>query len=84
MFVGLFSGLICASSQKSKMKSAVAARDADDYLSRAGVRMDVASDVFTHTTVVRQRIEHDSDRGGGGHGGTSVNSAGHSHHSGKF
>ena len=68
---------------KSKMKNAKIAHEASEYIAPKGIAMHVQDDVFTHSTVTRQRIERDNDRGGG-HGGTSVNSGGFSHSSGKF
>ena len=82
--LGRLTALISGSSMKRKMKSAVAATDAADYVSDHGVFLTANEDRFTHTTVVRQHIQRDNDRGGGHSGGTSVNSGGYSHHSGKF
>ena len=84
--LGLITALISGSVMKRQMKSAVAATDASDYVSDHGVYLTAQEDRFTHATVVRQHISHDTDRDGGhSHsGGTSVNSGGFSHHSGKF
>ena len=81
VIVGVIIAFIYCGTLKSKMKSAKIAREAAAYIVPQGVRMEDQQDVFTHTTVTRQRIERDSGSRGGG---TSVNSAGHSHSSGKF
>ena len=82
LVVGIIIAFIYCGVLKGKMKSAKIAREASAYIAPRGVWMQAEDDVFTHTTVTRQRIEHDNDRGG--HGGTSVNSGGFSHSSGKF
>ena len=86
LIVGVIVGFIRCAILKGKMKSAVAATQADDYVCEHGVEMRAVMDQFTHTTVVRQHINRDSGSrsGGGGGGGTHVNSGGFSHHSGKF
>ena len=79
----LVAWLVC-SILKSSMKSAKLAADADTYMTgdAAITRRD---DRFTHITTQRTRIERSDDRGhGGGHGGTTISSGGHSHSSGKF
>lgn len=80
--IGVIVALIRGGILKSKMKSAVAATEANEYVCEHGVEMRSVMDQFSHTTVVRQRIERDTGRSGGG--GTSVNSGGYSHSSGKF
>ena len=84
--LGLLTALISGSSMKRKMKTAVAATDASDYVADHGVFLTAQEDRFTHATVIRQHIARDTDRDSGhSHsGGTSVNSSGFSHHSGKF
>lgn len=86
-FPGLVVALIIAairgSALKRKMKSVYAASEASEYLDRSGFQLSAQDDHFTHTTVVRQRIERDSGSRSS-HGGTTVNSGGHSHSSGKF
>lgn len=83
--IGVIVGLIYSAVLKAKMKSVRKAVEADDYVCEHGVQMTCAVDQFSHTTVVRQHIDHDSgSRSGGGGGGTSVNSGGFSHSSGKF
>ena len=83
LIVGIIIAFIYCGALKSKMKSAKIAREASAYIAPNGIRMQDESDMFTHTTVTRQRIERDSDSRGS-HGGTSVNSGGFSHSSGKF
>lgn len=76
----LVCGLLSAS-----MKSAKLASDADQYMIPGGAVITYRDDRFTHVTTTRTRIERSDDRGhGGGHGGTSISSGGHSHSSGKF
>ena len=84
LIVGIIIAFIYCGSLKSKMKTAKIAHEAAEYIARQGVMMHDEQDMFTHTTVTRQRIEHDNDSRGGGHGGTSVNSGGFSHSSGHF
>ncbi len=82
LIIGIIIAFIYCSGLKRKMKSAKIAREASAYIAPQGIWMQDESDMFTHTTVTRQRIEHDNDRSS--HGGTSVNSGGFSHSSGKF
>ena len=82
VIIGIIIAFIYCSGLKRKMRSARIAREASAYLAARGIFMQAENDMFTHTTVTRQRIEHDNDRGS--HGGTSVNSGGFSHSSGKF
>ena len=79
--VGLIIAFIYCAGLKKKMKSAKIAREASAYIAPQGVWMQNQQDMFTHTTVTRQHIERDS---GSRSGGTSVNSGGFSHSSGKF
>lgn len=83
LIVGVIAALIYCSILKSRMKTAVAATEASRYVAEYGVNMLVQDDIFTHSTVVRQHIDRDSGSRSHG-GGTSVNSGGFSHHSGKF
>ena len=82
VIVGIIFGFIYCAALKSKMKSAKIAREAERYIAPRGVWMQAEDDMFTHTTVTRQHIQRDNDRGS--HGGTSINSGGFSHSSGKF
>ncbi len=85
---GLFSAIpaaliawISCGRLKSSMRTARIATEAKEYLGPDGVHMRHANDIYTHTTTVRAPI----NRGGsGGSGGTTVNSGGFSHSSGKF
>ena len=83
VIIGVIIAFIYCASLKKKMKSAKIAREASRYISPQGVWMQDQQDMFTHTTVTRQHIERDSGSRSGG-GGTSVNSGGFSHSSGKF
>jgi len=62
------------------------ATTADKYIARDGIDIRVRQDRFLRKTETRTPIQRDnSSGGGGGHfGGTSVNSGGFSHSSGKF
>ena len=76
--------LVC-SLLSASMKSAKLASDADQYMIPGEAAITYRDDRFTHATTTRVRIERSDDRGnGGGHGGTTVSSGGHSHSSGKF
>ena len=83
VIVGVIIAFVYCSSLKKKMKTAKIAREASRYIVPQGVWMQDQQDMFTHTTVTRQHIERDSGSRSGG-GGTSVNSGGFSHSSGKF
>ena len=83
VIIGVIIAFVYCSSLKKKMKTAKIAREASRYIVPQGVWMQDQQDMFTHTTVTRQHIEHDSGSRSGG-GGTSVNSGGFSHSSGKF
>ena len=65
----------------SQMKSVRLAGTAAEYVAPGGLDVQVSEDVYTHTSVNRIRRERSSNSGGGG---TSVNSGGFSHSSGKF
>ena len=80
LVVGIIVAFIYCGSLKNKMKSAKIAREASAYIAPRGIWMQAQEDVFTHTTQTRQHIDRDR----GSHGGTSVNSGGFSHSSGKF
>ncbi len=76
----LIAWIVC-SILKGRMKSAVLAADADNYVRPEAVQITLRDDRFSHTTTTRRRIERSGHSGGGG---TSVNSGGFSHSSGKF
>ena len=89
VIIGLLLGLIAAAITcgifKRQMKNAVKATGAERYIAKEnGMVMHDHFDRFTHQTVHRERIVREQRSGGGGHGGTSVNSHGFSGHSGKF
>lgn len=75
------SGIFCGVSGSS-MKNAKRKYDASSYVSR-GLKLTIRQDMFTHRTQTVQRIQQNKSSGGG-HGGTTVNSGGFSHKSGKF
>ena len=83
IIIGIIIAFIYCAALKSKMKTAKIAREASRYIAPRGIWMQAEDDMFTHSTVVRQHIERDSGSRGS-HGGTSVNSGGFSHSSGKF
>ena len=70
----LIAGIACAI-MLAKMKSVRRAADADAYAAPGSMHLTESSDVFTHTTETRRKIESSSRSGGGG---------GSSHSSGKF
>ncbi len=80
LIAGLVAALIVNGVLKAKMKSAVLASEADDYLS-SELQLYESEDRFLKKDVTRVRKSESS--GKGGHG-TSVRSSGFSHHSGKF
>lgn len=71
---------------KRQLKSARRATDAAHYTVSGGTEITVREDRFTHVTEVRTPIKTESNSGGkgGSRGGTTVNSRGFSHRSGKF
>ena len=66
----------------AQMKTARRQTGARGYISRGGVDMRVTQDQFLYRTETRQPIPQNDNHSGGG--GTTINSAGHSHSSGKF
>ena len=65
----------------AQMKTARRQTGARGYISHGGVDMRVTQDQFLYHTETRQPIPQNDNHSGGG---TTVNSAGHSHSSGKF
>lgn len=65
----------------AQMKTARRQTGARGYISHGGVDMRVTQDQFLYHTETRQPIPQNNNNSGGG---TTVNSAGHSHSSGKF
>lgn len=81
----LISGGACLG-MRGKMKTAKIKTTAEDYVVPGSLHLSVNTDRYLHTTrTVVKDPPPESRSGGGGHrGGTSVNSGGFSHHSGKF
>ena len=72
---------------KRQMKTAVRQTRADSYIGQGGAHLRDRRDQFVNRTVTRQVIRREpvsGSRPGGHAGGTSINSGGFSHHSGKF
>ena len=80
LIFGMIVALISCLAMKSGMKSVHLARIASNFITDNGVNIAIQKDMFTHNTVVRTPIQTSSGVGGG----TSINSSGSSHHSGKF
>ena len=81
LIVALIPALIAALVMKGKMKTVQAQRGATGYVGEEGLELRLKEDRFLHRSVSRVRRESSS---GSRSGGTSVNSHGSSHHSGKF
>ena len=79
ILVPLLTALIVCLVMKGKMKTARKQTHADTYIPQNGVRMLRQNDIYLTTTQTRVKIE--TQKSGGG---TSVNSGGFSHSSGKF
>ena len=79
ILVPLLTASIVCLVMKGKMKTARKQTHADAYIPRDGVRLTRQDDVYLTTTQTRVKVE--SEKSGGG---TSVNSGGFSHSSGKF
>lgn len=56
--------------QKSKMKTAVAQRNADFYIPGDGFRLDLERDIYLRTTTTRRKIEKSDNSGSGGSSGS--------------
>lgn len=67
--------------KRSTMHSVAKKAEAGEYI-KGAPNYRVRTDMFTHVTESRRKIEHEDHSSGGG--GTSVNSGGYSHSSGKF
>lgn len=76
---GLIIALISCLVMKAQMKSVKIAKRADNYILRKQVKITESHDMFTHNTTVVHDIPQASSNGG-----TSINSGGFSHSSGKF
>ncbi len=76
LVIGCIVALIACSIMKAKMKSVAKARTAQFYAVPGSMDLYESSDVFTHITESRVKIESDSGRSGGG-GRPSGGSGGH-------
>jgi len=81
LIFGMIVALISCLTMKRGMKSVHTAKIASAFIAQDGISIPFKQDLFTHNTVVRQKLQTSSSGGGGG---TSINSSGSSHHSGKF
>ena len=79
ILVPLLTALVVCLVMKGKMKTARRQAHADAYIPRDGVRLTRQDDVYLTTTQTRVKVE--TQKSGGG---TTVNSGGFSHSSGKF
>ena len=79
ILVPLLTALVVCLVMKGKMKTARRQTRADAYIPRDGVRLTRQDDVYLTTTQTRVKVE--TQKSGGG---TTVNSGGFSHSSGKF
>lgn len=79
----LISGGVCLG-MRSRMKTAKIKTTAEDYVVPGSLQLSVNTDRFLRTTRTVVKDPPPASRGGGHSGGTSVNSGGFSHHSGKF
>ena len=79
--IALIPALIVSLKMKSKMKTVRKQRSAAAYTGWDQLDLRFKEDRFLHRSVTRTKIESQTRSGGGG---TSVNSHGSSHHSGKF
>ena len=71
ILVPFFIALIVCSTWKRKMKTAVLARTADNYIPANGFQLTERTDQFLYRTTTRTRIETDSSSGGGGSSSSS-------------
>jgi len=85
--LGILIAFIVCAIYKRQLKSVRRATEAAHYTVSGGTEITTREDRFTHTTEVRTPIKTESDDHDGGpsfSGGTTVNSGGFSHSSGKF
>ncbi len=85
--LGVIAAFIVCAVYKRQLKSVRRATEAAHYTVSGGTDITTREDRFTHTTEVRTPIKTESDDHDGGpsfSGGTTVNSGGFSHSSGKF
>ena len=77
--------LLVTNGDKRRMKTAVSKETAEDYVIPGGVDLYLHQDRFLHRSRHVEVIQEHRDSGSSHHGGgTTVNSGGFSHHSGKF
>ena len=81
IFAAVAGGIVCGVLY-SQMKTAKVKTQAHDYMSAGGLHLTQTSDLFTHRTVRRRRIQTSSGSGGGG--GHARSGGGGSGRSGKF
>ncbi len=79
LLIGLIFALIVCTHFKNQMKSVRPAASASDFAEGKGIEYTEKADDFLRTTTSTRVIESSSSKGG-----TSVNSGGYSHRSGKF
>ena len=79
LLIGLLFALIVCTHFKNQMKSVRPAASAADFTNDKGVEYSQKADDYLRTTTTTRIIESSSSKGG-----TSVNSRGYSHSSGKF
>ena len=86
LVVSCLAGFAVCTVLKAQLKNTRKATEAMDYVSGNGLELYRRQDKLINRVVTRRLIprDDDSDRGGGHAGGTSVNSGGFSHSSGKF
>ena len=85
--IGVIAAFIVCAVYKRQLKSVRRATEAAHYTVSGGTEITACEDRFTHTTEVCTPIKTESDDHGSGpsfSGGTTVNSGGFSHSSGKF
>lgn len=86
--LGILIAFIVCAVYKRQLKSVRRATEAARYTVSGGTEISKREDLFTHTTEIRTPIKTESDDhssgGSGFSGGTTVNSGGFSHSSGKF
>ena len=80
---GSITALATLAGFKSQMKTARSKQDAEDYVVHGSANLRIQQDQFLNRTRTVRVIQRDNSSNGH-HGGTTVNSGGFSHHSGKF
>ena len=82
--LGALAALITCSVFKGQMKTAVMQSRADRYVAPEGLMLTGQSDQFTYRSRRVKHIDRSESDDSGSSGGTTVNSHGSSHSSGKF